>query len=81
MSADKDSLFSEAEWDPSVNGDDKGNETKYDNILRTLSDEGIERSSEIASLIQRAASQNRPDLVKLIGQYNRAKGADPLQKP
>lgn len=64
-----------------VPGSDKANETKSDETLRTLNDEGIERSSEIASLIQRAASQNRPDLIQLIGQYNRAKRADPLQKP
>jgi conjugal transfer mating pair stabilization protein TraG len=44
-----------------------------ESVLSSLSDEGQERSMEIASLIHRAASQNRPDLLQLIGRYNKSK--------
>ena len=40
--------------------------------LQALAPEGGDRAQEIASLIHRAASQNRPDLIRLVGQYNKA---------
>ncbi|NBS15774.1 MAG: conjugal transfer protein TraG [Gammaproteobacteria bacterium] len=52
----------------------EGSSEKIPNaMLETLSNEGSERSSEIASLIHRAASQNRPDLLELIGRYNKSR--------
>ena len=57
-----------------------GTENTYQKIsddqLKTLSNSGDERSAEIASLIHRAASQNRPDLLNLIGRYNKSSGAE-----
>ena len=49
-----------------------GTEIENSEALQTLSAEGSERSSEIATVIKRAASQDRPDLLKLLGHYNRA---------
>jgi conjugal transfer mating pair stabilization protein TraG len=45
--------------------------------LKILSSEGPERSTEIATVIKRAASQNRPDLLEVLGQYNRSNRSIP----
>jgi conjugal transfer mating pair stabilization protein TraG len=57
-----------------VPGSEKQQGTLSASELSTLSAEGPDRGSEIASLIHRAVSQNRPDLLNLIGRYNRSTG-------